>query len=177
MSSLCTVHRFWKATSAGAAACVALALGMGCLPTAQAAGSVELVFTQPERYTDAGIDAVERQRNLALLTLHVQGWSAQLPDGHRLRLVVEDVDLAGEQRLNLWHPELRILRGTVDWPRMTLRWSLTTGERELQGGEARLSDKGYLMFSARMRQGEPLSHERRMLDDWLQREVLPALAR
>jgi hypothetical protein len=177
MSSLRTVHRFWKTTSAGAAASVALSLGLGWLPTAQAAGNIELRFTQPERYTDAGVDTVERQRNLALLAQHIQGWSAQLPDGHQLKLEVEDVDLAGEQRLNLWHPELRILRGTVDWPRMTLRWSLTTGGRELQGGEARLSDKGYLMFSARLRQGEPLSHERRMLDDWLQREVLPALAR
>jgi hypothetical protein len=89
--------------SAHAAVAAAFILSAGLMPVsdAWARGQVQVSFTQVDRYADAGIDAVERERNLKVLAEHMQGWSSRLPDGQQLDIEVLDVDLAGEQRLAL----------------------------------------------------------------------------
>jgi hypothetical protein len=64
----------------------------------------------------------------------------------------------------------------VDWPRIQLKWALKQGGQVLRGGEVQLADMAYLMISARLRSGEALSYERRMLDDWAGKTVLPVAA-
>lgn len=158
---------------------IALAAAVTCSMTAapaRAAGTVQISFTQPERYTDAGLDTIERQRNLKQLAEYMQAWAERLPTGQQLDVEVMDVDLAGEQRLNVHYPELRVLRGRVDWPRMQLKWTLRQGAQTLRGGEEHLADMAYLMMSGRLRQGESLSYERRMLDDWADRKVFETSA-
>jgi hypothetical protein len=156
------------------AAAAAAAAATFAAPMSHAAGTVAVNFVQPERYVDAGLGPLERERNLKVLAEHMQAWAERLPDGQQLRIEVLDVDLAGEQRLASRHPELRVLRGSVDWPRVQLKWQLAAGGQTLRQGDEHLADMGYLMFGARLRPHEALSYERRMLDDWLARQVLAA---
>jgi len=147
------------------AVALALALLTAALPPA-AAGTVEVNWLQPERYSDAGRTDGERERTMKSLGDAFAQLGRLLPDGQTLKLEVLDVDLAGEIEP---HPrqDMRIVRGGADWPRMTLRYTLQEGSRTLKSGEARLADMNYLFdtLPVRLRDGE-LPYEKRMIQHW-----------
>lgn len=149
-----------------AAALLATALVAFAPHAAQAAGQVEVNYIDAERYTDIGFGSFERARNQGSLNAAFQDLAKQLSDGQTLKLDVLEVDLAGEV-----HPgavrDTRIVRGGVDWPRITLRYTLQAGGQTLKVGEQRLSDMNYL-FPARhfsQRDGS-LPYEQRMIARW-----------
>ena len=128
---------------------------------AQAAGSVDVNWLQPEQYSDAGRSVIDREQTLQALALHLQTLARRLPDGQTLHLEVLDLDLAGALEPWGWH-ELRVLRGRADWPRMTVRYALLAGGQTLKAGEAQLA---YMNYMDGVRDGA-LAHEKRMLDRW-----------
>ena len=153
----------------------ALAAGaLGALLAATAAaGEVRVHFVEPQRFTDAGFASADRERALATLRSHLEQRGRDwLADGLRLDVDVLDVDLAGRERPGRAR-DLRVLDGRVDAPRLQLRYTLRAGERVLASGEQRLTDLGYLDRLSPTQRGEPLAHERRLLDDWLAATVLP----
>ena len=145
----------------------AWALGLCAWPApAEAAGHVAVRFIEPERFTDIGFGSFDRERSLHSLTEVFERLGKKLPDGQTLSLEVLDVDLAGEvwPRIGL---EYRVLRGGVDWPRMTLRYTLQAQGRTLQTGEARLADMSYLfMLRGLTARDSGLPYERRMVERW-----------
>jgi hypothetical protein len=151
---------------------IALALALALSGSAWAAGQVEVNFVEPSRYTDAGQGSFDRDRHLASLAEHMKQLGRQLPDGQTLKLEVLDVDLAGEVWPASIH-NLRVLRGRVDWPRITLRYTLADGAREITRGEERLADPAY-MFTRRggLDHGD-LPYEKRMLDHWFRERFQP----
>jgi hypothetical protein len=149
-------------------ALLALALFAGSLP-AFAGGVVRVNVVQAEQFSDIGRGVVERERNLALVTDHLKTLGQRLPDGQVLTIEVLDVDLAGEVWPTQRFGEMRILRGSADWPRMHLRWTLQAGGRTLRSGDDRLSDAAYLMTSARLGMNQALAYDLRMLDDWFRK--------
>jgi hypothetical protein len=132
------------------------------LPTAWAAGKIEVQWLDPGNYSDAGRSAVDREHVMEVLGTHMSQLGRLLPDGQTLRLEITDLDLAGELR---WvrSQELRVLRGRADWPHMRLRFMLDAEGRTLKKGEAHLSDMAYLF---RTRQGE-LDYEKHMIEAWV----------
>ncbi len=142
----------------------AVALAVAVLP-ATAAGTVQVSWLQPERYTDAGPTVAERERTMKSLGEYMTQLGRQLPDGQTLSIEVLDVDLAGvvePHRL-----DKRILRGGADWPRLIVRYTLQHGAQTLKAGEARLADMDYLVFrhGLGMHDSE-LAYEKRMLGRW-----------
>jgi Protein of unknown function (DUF3016) len=135
------------------------------LPPAHATGSVEVQWLEPALYSDAGRSGFDRDRTLQVLGEHLQKLSRLLPDGQVLKLQVTDLDLAGEIEPFHWR-DLRVLRSRADWPRMSLRYTLSAEGRTLKSGEAQVQDMGYA-FS---RQAEDLGYEKRMLEQWLRAE-------
>lgn len=135
------------------------------LPLAHAAGSVEVQWLEPAQYSDAGRSNVDRERVTQILGQHFQKLARLLPDGQVLKVQVTDLDLAGEIEPFRWQG-LRVLRGRADWPRMSLRYTLTADGRTLKSGEAQLQDMGY-SFSRRT---EDLGHEKRMVEQWVRAE-------
>lgn len=131
-----------------------------------AAGSVEVVFIQPETFADVGRLDVEREEALQSLAEHLKRLGARLPDGQVLRIEVLDVDLAGERNPFLLD-DVRIVRGRADAPRLTLRWTLTEAGRTLRSAEERITDLGYMEGGARTA-GDRSDHpyERRLLSRW-----------
>lgn len=144
-------------------------------PPAQAAGTVSVSFVEPENFTDAGHWSPDRERHLRELEQFLQRLGQRLPDGQTLAIEVLDVDLAGE----VWPRsarEVRILRGGIDWPAITLRYALREGGKAVASGEERITDMGYLVGQRpRSTLGE-LPYEKRMLEDWFKQRFVPAAA-
>jgi hypothetical protein len=136
-----------------------------------AAGKLDLNFIAPESFSDIGHGSYDRERNLKTLADYLQTLAAQLPEGQTLKLEVLDIDLAGEL-LPRATQEVRVMRGTVDWPQMALRYTLTQNGAALKSGEARLSDLGYLTaLRARDTAGGDLAYDKRMLQDWFRKTI------
>jgi Protein of unknown function (DUF3016) len=133
-----------------------------------AGGDAEVLFPGQARYTDAGSWGRDREANLKVLAEHLKGLAWRyLSEGQKLTLEVLDVDLAGSAKP--WRAsanDLRVLRGKADWPRIELRYVLTTNGQGPRSGKESISDLNYLQRLGAYGVSEPLVYEKRMLDDW-----------
>lgn len=133
---------------------------------AHAAGTAEVRFVEPERFSDVGRNPFDREQALAELTAHLTQLASRLPDGQRLRVEVLDIDLAGEQIPRRGN-DVRVLRGAADWPQIRLRWTLEQAGTTIRTGEDRLSDLGYLTGRTAPTSSESsFPHEKRLLTQW-----------
>lgn len=144
---------------------------------ADAAGSVKARFVEPEKFTDIGLNAADRRQALDALQGHLESLAARLPAGQELRIEVLDVTLAGRQEPNVLQGT-RVVRGRADWPRMKLRYELNQGAQVLKSGNQTLSDMAYTFGTPPAAgRSEPFPYERRMLDEWFEKTILPATPR
>jgi hypothetical protein len=159
---------FWTKPRAATAAAL-LAAAAFAAPAAHAAGKVVVNYLQPEQFADIGRSSWDRERTLKTLSSHFEALAARLPEGQTLRIEVTEVDLAGEIRPWGWH-ELRVMRGTVDWPTLGLRYTLQQGDRTLKSGEERISDMNYLhsTLQPRDRADTDMAYERRLVRRWFE---------
>ena len=135
---------------------------------AQAAGTVQVSYVQPDKFIDAANSRSDIERTLTLLTGHFEALARRhLADGQKLRIEVLDIDLAGEMRpLLRIAQDVRVLKGSVDWPRIKLRYTLESAGRVSRGDEQVVSDMAYLQRIGRYPESEALHFEKRMLDEW-----------
>ena len=138
---------------------------------ALAAGQVEVSFQPVDQLSDVG-RGLDRERNVKALGDHIKALATRLPDGQMLSVEVLDVDMAGELRPTRRADELRVLKGTADWPKLELKWSLTRGGQTLKSGQERLSDMAYLQHPLRGGDTGPVAYEARMIDRWFEARVL-----
>ena len=145
------------------------------LSTTIANAGVTVTFTLPDNYTDMPFDSYDKDRVMKDLQQHFGKLAATLPAGQELKVDVLDIDLAGriEPRARTAH-DLRILRGTTDWPAITLRYTLELQGKVLKTGEDRLTDMAYLMGFNHYNSGESLRYEKRMLDQWFKKTLVAA---
>lgn len=147
-------------------------IALACLATlpaapALAAGIVEVNFIQADQFSDIGRNVVDRQRNLDRIAEHLKRFAGRLPDGQTLKVDLTDIDLAGEVRFTRHLDEIRVLKGSVDWPRMNLRWTLSAADgRTLQSGSEQLKDMAYLVRTPRGANYDVLAYDFRLLDEW-----------
>jgi hypothetical protein len=128
-----------------------------------AAAAVTVSFPSPT-YSDIGPPGFEADSVKNELARHLQALGARhLGPNEDLWIEVLDVDLAGERTGGRY--DLRVTRGNADFPRMTLRYKLSSPERSKDGRDD-IGDSSYLWFPSRARQPERLEFEKRMLDDW-----------
>lgn len=153
-----------------------LLAGIAATAPARAAGMVEIVFVEPERFADVGRGEIEIERSLKDLEAIFQALAQRLPDGQHLSLQVTQVDLAGELQLSRRGQEVRVLRGRADWPRMELSYTLTRDGRALRSGRSELADMNYLQRLPRPSPDEALAHERRMIERWFTDTILSPAA-
>jgi len=140
---------------------------------AYAQGKADVQWIEPQNFRDAGLGTWERDRTLRALGEYIDRLARRLPDGQVLKLEVTDLDLAGEVWPRSTH-EVRIVRGGIDWPHMSMRYSLTgEGGKVLKSGQADLVDMGYL-FAGRFAssiEGD-FAYEKRMLDRWFSEQIV-----
>jgi hypothetical protein len=154
-------------------------LSVALLFTISAArADVDVTFTAPEKYADAGLRREDgaRSREVALRTIRehlVALGQRYLAPTQILKIEILDVDLAGE--IEWWHGpyDIRYLRDYT-WPKIKLRYALEEGGQTIRSGEDTVSDPSYQM-SVITRSGEITPHEKEMLARWF-RSRFAALA-
>lgn len=154
----------------------AVLIALSCLVAGPAlAGSVEVKFTQPEKYTDVRDNLMRRDDVLTSLADHMkrQG-EKKLKANQALEIEVLDVDLAG----NIWPRsahEVRVLRGRADWPRIKLHYTLREDGKVVSSGEEQLSDMNYMLGSLRTSSaGTPYPYEAQMIENWFNARFVAA---
>ncbi|MBL8325536.1 MAG: DUF3016 domain-containing protein [Rubrivivax sp.] len=165
-------HALRTTLVAAGLALLSAALLVALARPAHAAGSAEVRFVEPERFSDAGRSAVDRERALASLAAHLKELARKLPDGQALKVEVLDVDLAGELWPRRGH-DVRVLRGSADAPHVRLRWTLEQAGSLMKKGEQHLSDLGYLTNRPGLASGldSDLPYEKRLLTQWFREQV------
>lgn len=145
-----------------------VALGLLLSSAAQAA-TVQVRFVEPERYADAGRDVRSREETRTAIAVHLRKLGATLDAAQTLQIEVLDIDLAGEidPSSRRW-PDIRVMRGRADWPRIQLRYTLLAGDQVVSRGEEWIADMSYMM-SARASpadEGQAFGYEKAMLTRW-----------
>jgi len=149
------------------------ALLAAALIAGSAHASAVVRFTQPEKYTDMPFAASDRQEVMIQLQKHFDKLAATLPAGQDLNIEVLDIDLAGRIEPSARAPrDLRILRGSADWPVITLKFSVEAQGKVLKSGEERIADQTYMLGFNHYNSSESLRYEKQMLDRWFTKTLL-----
>jgi Protein of unknown function (DUF3016) len=143
---------------------------------AGAAGTVNVTFVDPEKFTDAGNSKRDEPANLKVIEQHLKELGERhLRDGQMLNISVLDVDLAGYMKpLAGQAREVRVTQN-ADWPRIKVRYSLEADGATVKSAEETLADLNYgrhgqtYLYTNR----DPLRHEKQMLDSWFQARFKP----
>lgn len=154
-----------------ALASAGLALGLAMVASA-AQAQAEVSFKSPEKFTDFGEVERDRDSNAKQLEDHLKKLAASDLAGKQLKIEFTDVDLAGELEprggaVN----RVRVLR-SITIPRMEFHYVLSENGREITSGTAKLKDMNYQMGTNRYFDSEPLRYEKKMLDDWVRKDLL-----
>jgi len=147
------------------------ALAVFFLATSSAWAAATVTYVNPDKMTDVPRNKGDRESMEAQLLEHFNQLAARLPAGQNLNVEILDIDLAGDVFPRVAIQDVRVMKGSADWPRMHLRYSIEQDGKVLSSGERKLSDMNYLMSSNRYK-GETLGHEKQMLDDWFRKDVL-----
>ena len=144
------------------------------LASVAASAAVTVNFVKAEDYPDMPLSPIERDAILKDISDHFTKLGRNLPEGTDLRIDVLDLDLAGRlEPSRRGDRDLRILRGGADWPRMTLHYSVETGGKVVNSGDAQLQDMDYQFNARRLSDSDPLRYEKQMIDAWFYKTVAP----
>ena len=138
--------------------------------TQTAHAEVDVTFTSPETYVDAGLrrEGGAQAREIALKTIREQLVTLgerYLAPNQTLKIEVLDIDLAGE--IEWWHGpyDIRYMRDYT-WPKIRLRYTLEEGGQPIRSAEETVSDPSYQMNIIATRSGEVMPYEKEMLARW-----------
>jgi hypothetical protein len=141
-------------------------------------GAVSVSWTDPAQFSDIRYSRnrweAKRGDWVRQLAEHVRkSASERLPPGERLDIVITDIRRAGDYEP--WHgasaQDIRFMREIYP-PRITLNFKrYDASGRVVAEGERKLVDSMY-MSSTSITDSDPLRYEKRMLDDWLRRDLL-----
>lgn len=144
-----------------------LALGAGA-----ASAGVTVKYIESDKFSDLPFSSWEREDVLRDLSDYFAKLGKSLPPGQDLTIEVTDIDLAGREYPTRGARDLRVLKGTADWPVITLRYSLTENGQVLRSGDARIADMSYLHRINRWSESERLRYEKTMIEDWFKKTIL-----
>ena len=143
-----------------------------------AAGQVEVTFQNPEKFRDIKDSSMDtekgREANLALVREYIEERASRLLEpGQKLSVTITDIDLAGEYEP--WRgpsaQDVRIVKSIYP-PRFEMSFRVTDESGAvIKEGKSKLSDMNFQNNVHSANTSDPLRYEKRLLDDWLRREI------
>jgi hypothetical protein len=155
---------------------LALALTFPPLAAADPAAQVEVVYVDPQKFTDVrnGYTQTDSARDfyLAEIGRYIEQRAApRLAEGDTFRVTITDVELAGDYEAR--RPSVtnvRIIRDVTP-ARIDLRFQLARADGTVRAeGERTLRSTGYPV-GVGIDPADPLRYEKVLLDDWLRRDL------
>ena len=145
-----------------------------------AEGQVAVAWTDPSAFSELRFSGNRWEAAqgdwVTQLAEHLRKEAGErLAPGQSMEVTITDIQRAGrfEPGLGFRWDSVRIMRDIYP-PRMTLDVRITGADGQvLAQGQHKLADTSYLMTSSLLGNTDPLRYEKRMIDDWLRRE-LPA---
>jgi hypothetical protein len=145
---------------------------------AQAAARVEIVYVNPENFTDVKDSqmALDRDREAYLTQIReyiVERAEKYLPEGQTLTVTISDIDMAGD--FEPWRGpqfnDVRIVKEIYP-PRVNLSFKLMDASGAVvKEGERQLRDLNFQMSATPAFSNDPLRYEKALLDNWLRSEL------
>lgn len=141
-------------------------------------GPVQVAWTDPAQFTQIRQSSnrfeAERGDWVQQLAKYVRTTaSKELQPGQTLEVTFTDIKRAGDYEP--WHgpraDDIRVMRDIYP-PRVTLTYTLKNAQGQVLGeGERKLQDTGYLHSIGRQSDTDPLRYEKRLLEDWIRRDL------
>ena len=151
-----------------------LVAGSLLLASVAASAAVTVNFVKPDDYPDMPFSPSDRAAILKDLGDHFTKLGKNLPDGTDVQIDVLDLDLAGRlEPSRRGDRDLRVLRGGADWPRMRVHYSVESGGKVVNSGDAQLQDMNYQFNARRVNDSDPLRYEKQMIDEWFYKTIAP----
>ncbi len=138
------------------------------LAASPALATTTVTFIKPAEFTDIGFYSQESSTAMNVLEQHFKTLGEQyLAPNQNLNIEVLDVDLAGriDYGSRRFHDK-RVLRGSVDWPRMKFHYVLEADGKIVTDSEADIADMTYLNRISTRYSNTTYPHEMRLLEDW-----------
>ncbi|MEI5639636.1 MULTISPECIES: DUF3016 domain-containing protein [unclassified Pseudoalteromonas] len=141
------------------------------------AGEAQVSFKEFKEYRDVRPSNETRgsyhQRVEKQLRKHVEKLAEQLPEGSKLSLHFDEIDLAGDVRFGA--SEVRVIK-SIYFPRLTLSYKVTNSQGDVltEGKEVKLKD---MAFMDRITRGldRSFQYEKRLLTEWFEDELVKQL--
>jgi hypothetical protein len=156
--------------------------GMLMLGSSQllAKAEVEITWQNPEKFRDVkpANDSRKRfrERTFKKLDEYLVELAETLPDGHKLLMTVDDLDLAGQVwpasfvGLGNSGSDVRLIK-SIDIPRMSFQYKLVAESGEVvQEAEVKLKDMSFQERHNPFFRSENLRYEKNMIRDWFNDE-------
>lgn len=166
---------------------IAMATGSLALPVVANAATAEVVWKNPEKYTDVRPTNESRvkfrERTFKALEEYITELAEELPEGDKLTMTVTNLDLAGQVWPasfafgNATGSDIRVIK-RVDIPRISFSYSLTDSNGEvLKSAEVKLKDMAFLNTPTPFIGRENLGYEKNMLKEWFEDDLIDSLAK
>ena len=106
-----------------------------CIATSVASAAVTVNYVNPDKMTDVPRFDTERKSMEIDFREFFEELAKQLPAGQDLKVDILDIDLAGEVFPRVPIRDVRVTKGSYDFPRIHLRYSIEQDGKVLRSGE------------------------------------------
>ncbi|KQQ33685.1 hypothetical protein ASF61_11560 [Duganella sp. Leaf126] len=141
------------------------------LAAGSAMATVTVTYVDPQKMTDVPRFEADRTAMEADFRSYLEELGKQLPAGQDLKVDILDIDLAGDVFPRVPVRDIRVTKGTYDFPRIHLRYRIEQDGKVLRSGERELADRNY-QLNGDINRTELYGYEKRMLGEWFKKELL-----
>ena len=146
-------------------------IAMLALTASAASAAVTVTYVNTEKMTDVPRFETDRKSMEINLREFFEELAPKLPAGQDLKVEILDIDLAGDVFPRVPIRDVRVTKGSYDFPRIHLRYSIEQDGKVLRSGERELADRNY-QLNVNSYRNEMYNYEKQMLSDWFKKDVL-----
>ena len=144
---------------------------MLALAASTASAAVTVTYVNTEKMTDVPRFETDRKSMEIDFREFFEELGKKLPAGQDLKVEILDIDLAGDVFPRVPIRDVRVTKGSYDFPRIHLRYSIEQDGKVLRSGERELADRNY-QLSVNSYRNEMYQYEKQMLSEWFRKDVL-----